>query len=123
MEPHCNVRTEFLIGGPLMLVNSTQSLILTAPADRPGARLGTTGFAARGNGSSLGGEPLDVSWTEVDGAEGFAADVSPDAAMPVQQSSAGSAARGFATLDRAQQYLLPSTLASAAKGTYLDVHA
>jgi hypothetical protein len=105
-----------------MQVNSTQSLILTAPHDRPSARVGAFSASRRGGGNPLGAEPLDVSWTEVDVPEVFAAEVGQSMGSP-QQPSAGSGSRISGAWTPAQAYERQATVDSAAKGVYLDVHA
>jgi len=105
-------------------VNSTQSLILTAPADRS-----TVGGSVRGDIPSQrstvppGAEPLDVSWTDVEVSEAFAGEAGQKMGFPAQQSAAGSASRSWGAWNPAQQYERLAASESSAKGVYLDVHA
>jgi hypothetical protein len=122
-ETHTDVHTEFLSGEFSVRVNSTQSLILTAPADRLHARSNAGSGAQQANGTGLGAEPLDVTWTEVDGADGLAGDTGLNLGFPVQQQSAGNASRSPGAWSPVQQYALQAAVTSAAKGLYLDVHA
>jgi hypothetical protein len=100
-------------------VNSTQSLILTAPADRLGARVGGASESQRSS-PPLGTEPLDVSWTDVEVSDVFPGDASQNAGFAVQQASRGISARAWSP---AQQYARLAAVDSHAKGIYLDVHA
>jgi hypothetical protein len=105
-------------------VNSTQSLILTAPADRVNARSnasnGANGGSQHGNAPAVGAEPLDVNWTEVDVADVFAGDTGINLGFPVQHPSDFNASRNSGAWSPVQQY---AQQAAAAKGIYLDVHA
>jgi len=119
------VHTGFLSGETIVRVNSTQSLILAAPADRLNARLnarnGASNDTPQGNG--VGAEPLDVTWTDVDVADVFVGDTGLNLGFPVQQSSAGNASRSSGAWSPAQQYAQQAAVMSAVKGLYLDVHA
>jgi len=121
------VHTEFLSGEAIVRVNSTQSLILTAPADRLNARVnagnGANSGAQQSSGLGLGSVPLDVTWTEVDIADTFAGDTGLNLGFPVPQPSTGMAARSSGAWSPVDQYAQQALVTSAAKGLYLDVHA
>jgi len=105
-------------------VNSTQSLVLSAPAERSTLRVGVSSAASvsqRGIGQE-GAEPLDVSWTEVGVSEVYVGDPARQAGVTVDHSDSMASTRRVGAATPAQQYRLAAD-DTTAKGVYLDVHA
>jgi hypothetical protein len=105
-------------------VNSTQSLILSAPADPSALRVGLRSAASvsqSGIGRE-GAEPLDVNWTEIDVSEVYVGDPARQAGVTAEPLVSAAITRSVGSGTPAQQYRLAGENTTA-KGVYLDVHA